>query len=143
MSETVHIHGLREFRAGLRRMDRTLPKGISKAGKKAAQIVVTAARPRVPVGPESGGHGAASIKPRSTQKGVSVVEGGAKYPYMPWLDFGGRLHPREHQEIVRPRIHRGRYVWAAFGDNRERVMRTYLEALHDVARDAGLNPERF
>ena len=154
--EVVRISGLRELRAGLRRIDKKLPKEISKAGKKAANIVVRSARPRVPVGPAVGGHAAVSIKPRATQKGVSVVEGGNKFPYMPWLDFGGTIYPRgaithggriresadfgtgRQQAIHRPYLKRGRYVWAAFGDNKSEVMDTYQNALGDAARRAGL-----
>jgi hypothetical protein len=135
----VQIVGLREFRAGLRAMDRNLPKRISAAGKRAGRIVVDTARPRVPRGPAKGGHAASSIKARATQKGVSVIEGGNRWPYMAWIDFGGPIHPRPGQEIRRPYFRKGRFIWAAFADRREEVMATYLDALADAAREAGVD----
>jgi hypothetical protein len=72
-----------------------------------------------------------------TQKGAAVVEGGNRYPYMPWLDFGGVIKPR--QEIHRARIKKGRYVWAAFSRRRQEVLDRYMEALREAMRRAGLD----
>jgi hypothetical protein len=139
VSGRVYITGVAELRQALRQMDRRLPKKIAKVGREAAWIVARAARPRVPSGPASGGHAASSIRPILSQSSVGVQEGGSKYPYMPWLDFGGAIHPREHQEIRRSYIHRGRYIWAAFGDNKQAVMDKYQDGLAQVAREAGLD----
>jgi hypothetical protein len=138
MSEMIRISGLRELRAGLRSMDRALPREIRKAGNKAAEIVVRYAKPRVPLGPAVGGHAMNSIRVASTQSSVGVAEGGAKYPYMPWLDFGGTVNKHTDHPTYRRFYTDGRYIWHAFGQHKQQVLDTYQEALADAARNAGL-----
>lgn len=135
----VRITGLRELRAHLRAADRRLPKIIGKAGKEAAWLVARTARPRVPIGPAKGGHARSSIKPKVTQKGAEVQEGGNKFPYAPWLDMGGTIHPREGQTIHRSYSRRGRYIWDSFADRKGEVMDLYLDALDRGLREAGLD----
>lgn len=131
----IRITGLREFNRTLRRIDKDAPKGLRLAGNKAADIVVTAAQPRVPLGPGRGGHAKSSIKAASTRTAARVREGGKRFPYMPWLDFGGRVG--RNRSVYRPFIKRGRYVWAAFDDNRDRVEGVLRGELADIARKSG------
>lgn len=138
MAERIQVVGLREFRTNLRQLDRTLPRGLRVAGNKAAKIVVDNARPRVPLGPGVGGHAVDSIRALSTQSSSRVAEGGARYPYMPWLDFGGIIRPYPGQEKHRAHIKKGRFIWAAFADHHEEVLHELDKALRDLARDAGL-----
>lgn len=136
--EVIRITGLRELRTELRGMDRRLPREIRKAGNEAVAIVVSSAKPRVPVGPARGGHASSSIRGASTQSSVGVAEGGARYRYMPWLDFGGTINRHTGHPTHRPYIKKGRYIWAAFADHRRRVLDGYQRALADAARRAGL-----
>jgi hypothetical protein len=136
--EVVKIEGLRELRLGLKAMDRGLPREIRKAGNEAVKLVVDIAKPRVPTGPEQGGHAIASIKPASTQSGAGVAEGGARYPYMAWLDFGGTINKHTSNPTVRPFIKHGRYIWAAFAENRELIIDRYREGMSDLSRESGL-----
>ena len=135
----VKIRGLKEFRRGLKQMDASLPKGIRKAGNKAAEIVVTTAKPRVPIGPGRGGHAVSSIKKASTQTSVRVSEGSARFPYMPWLDFGGTINKHTATPTKRPFMKTGRYIWAAFAENRQQVIDTYQDELAALAREAGVD----
>lgn len=136
----IRIRGLREFRLKVRAADRELAKGLRKAGNRAAQIVVNEARPRVPVGPGRGGHAFTSIKAASTQRATRVSEGGARFRYMPWLDFGGTINKHTGHPTHRPFLKKGRYIWAAFADNKTAVEFELRTALHEIARDAGLRP---
>lgn len=138
--EEIKVTGLREFRRSLKTLDASLPKGVRTAGNKAAEIVVAAAKPRVPVGPGRGGHASSSIRKASTQSAVRVAEGGARFPYMPWLDFGGTINKHTGTPTTRPFIRKGRYIWAAFADHHERVLDTYQDELKNLARSAGLDP---
>lgn len=140
MTETVRITGLREFRRNVRQLDRNLAKGLRKAGNRAAKIVVDTARPRVPVGPGRGGHAASSIKAASTQSATRVSEGGARFPYMPWLDFGGQINKHTAHPTTRPYLTAGRYIWASFADERIAVEFELRSALAEIAREAGLDP---
>lgn len=140
MSGEVRVTGLREFRRNLKALDSSLPKGVRKAGNEAAQIVVDAAKPRVPIGPGRGGHAVSSIRKASTQSAVRVAEGSARFPYMPWLDFGGVINKHTATPTKRPFMKEGRYIWAAFADHQELVVQTYQDALKGLAREAGLDP---
>lgn len=132
----IEVHGLREFRRNLRQMDRGLPKGLRVAGNKAAALVVAKAKPKVPTGPAKGGHARDSIRASSTQSAARVAGGGARFPYYPWLDFGGRVG--RNRSVHRNFIRSGRYIWAAFAQNRDEVERQLLAALKDVAEGAGV-----
>lgn len=132
----IHIQGLREFRRNLRQMDSKLPKGLRTAGNRAAELVVREAKPKVPVGPARRGHARDSIRVASTQSAARVRGGGARFPYYPWLDFGGRVG--RNRSVHRNFIKSGRYIWAAFARNRDDVERQLSDALKDVARDAGV-----
>lgn len=140
MIEPIKITGLSEFTRNLKRFDANLPKAIRIAGNEAANIVVDEAKSRVPTGPGRRGHAKTSIKAKSTQSLVRVSGGGKKFPYYPWLDFGGRVG--RNRSVLRPFIKEGRYIWAAFGDNRERVQKKLTESLIDVGRLSGVDVDR-
>lgn len=132
----IRVEGLREFSRALKQVDNEAPKGLRLAGNRAAQIVVDEAKPRVPIGPGIGGHAVTSIKAASTRTAARVSEGGKRFPYMPWLDFGGRVGPK--RSVKRPFIKQGRYIWAAFADKRDEIEDVLEKAIVQVARDAGL-----
>lgn len=134
--QRIEIEGLREFNRGLRRLDAEYPKALRIAGNRAAQIVVDEAKPRVPTGPGRGGHAKSSIKAASTRTAARVSAGGRRFSYFPWLDFGGRVGRR--RSVHRPFLREGRYIWAAFADRREDVVRVLDTELRNVARAAGL-----
>ena len=137
MAEAIRIEGLKEFRAGLKRLDKDLPKGIRLALNSVVDIVVDDARPRIP---RRTGRAAASLKAQSTQSIARIKAGGSKAPYFPWLDFGGRTGPGK--SVVRPFFKKGRYVWLSFADKRTEVTHALEGALSDVARGAGLDVTR-
>ena len=133
MAEMIRISGLREFRRDLRRLDKSLPKGLRLAGNEAADIVVKAAKPRVP---HRSGRAAGSLKAASTATMARVQGGSKRVPYFAFLDFGGRVGRRH--SVKRPFLKQGRYIWAAFADNRGKVQKTLRKALSELARGAGL-----
>lgn len=137
MPEAIRIEGLSQFRAGLKRMDKDLPKGIRVALNGVVDIVVEYARPRVP---RRSGRAAASLKAQSTQSKARIKAGGNRAPYFPWLDFGGRTGRNRSQ--VRPFYKKGRYVWLSFADKRSEITAALDGALADVARGAGLEVTR-
>lgn len=132
----IHIEGLAEFNRSLRRLDKNAPKALRLAGNKAANIVVKEAKPRVPLGPGRNGHARTSVKAASTRTAARVSAGGNKFPYFGWLDFGSK---KKYARLpARPFRKEGRYIWAAFGDNRGEVQETLREELVAVAESAGL-----
>lgn len=134
MSESaIRIDGLDRFVKGLRTIDNDLPKTLRIGFNTAAQIVVDWARPKVP---HRTGRAAKSIRVQSTRTAVRVTEGGKSAPYMPWLDYGGKVGRKK--SIHRPFISDGRYVYAGLRANRDRVREAVEAALVDAAKAAGV-----
>lgn len=136
MADPVKIEGLAEFRANLKAMDAALPRGLRVAFNQAADIVVADARPGIPT---RSGKAKASVKARSTQAYVRIVGGGARVPYYPWLDFGGRIG--RNKSVRRPFYPEGRYIYKAFYRNRPRFVEILESSLVEVARGAGIEVE--
>lgn len=134
---SIRIKGLRELNKQLRAISADAPKQLRLVNNEAATIVVHAAKPKIPNGPPQAGHAASSIKAASTRTAVRIKAGGPKFPYFPWLDFGGRVGRRKHS--VRPFLKSGRYVWKSYADNREKVTQTLADGLKKVIADAGLD----
>lgn len=133
------MQGLRELNRSLRAMSKDAPKGLREASNVAAEIVVRAAKTRVPVGPSARGHARDSIKAASTRTAARISAGGKKFPYYAWLDWGGRVGPGK--SVKRPFLREGRYLWKAFSDHRQDIERTLAEELDGVARRAGLGTD--
>ena len=135
MADEIRIEGLKEFRARLRTLDKSAPKQLRVAGNAAAGIVVDAAKPTVPV---LTGRARASIRAASTQSAARVRGGGAKAPWLPWLEFGGRVG--RNNSVRRRHVKEGRYIWPGFIRRREDVRSELAAALERAARSAGLEP---
>lgn len=131
--DPIQIVGLAQFRRNLRDLDTALPRALRLAGNEAANLVVDAARVTVP---RRSGKAAASIKAKSSQSATRITSGGARAPYMPWLDYGGRVG--KNNTARREFIKDGRYVYPAFRRERPNVEKVLREALERVAADAGI-----
>lgn len=136
--EVIQISGLKEFRRALKEMDGESNKRLRLIGNDAAKLIVQDAAPKVPLGPGRKGHARYSIKVRSTQTAVRVAEGGNRYPYMPWLDFGGTIRHYKRKGIRRPFRYEGRYVWSSWHDRQEDVVKRLQDGLAELATDVGL-----
>jgi hypothetical protein len=137
--EPIRITGLREFRRSLKRLDADAAQNMRYGFRDAASLIASTAKPKVPVGPAAGGHATSSIKASLSGTKVQVSEGGSRYRYMPWLDFGGRVGP--NRSVVRPFRKKGRYIWAAFSDRHDEVLEKIQDTINDAARSAGLEVE--
>lgn len=131
--DPIPVEGLRDLARQLRAVDVNLPKALRLAANEAAEIVVVEARTGVP---RKSGKAAKSIKARSTRTAARIVSGGNRAPYMPWLDYGGKVG--KNNTAVRPFEPDGRYVYPAFRSKREQVEQTYRAALARIIAEAGL-----
>jgi hypothetical protein len=131
----IRVDGLKQLAKALKSVDDDAPKELRKAANTAADIVVAAARPKVPSGPAKAGHALASVKAASTRTAARVRGGGNKYPYYPWLDFGGA--GGKGKKNKRPYAKSGRYIWKSFAENKEKVTDQLAAALSKVAENSG------
>lgn len=131
--EPVKVKGLREFQASLKAMDGESQKRLRLVLNEAAELVVDHARRGVPT---RTGKARGSIKMASSQREARVKAGGAKAPYYPWLDYGGRVgRGRSVARAFRPE---GRYLYPAARAERARVMSVLEANLLALARETGL-----
>jgi HK97 gp10 family phage protein len=138
-TEAIKIKGLAEFNRNLKKLDSDLPKALRVALNSAADVIVDAARPRVP---RRTGRAAAALKARSTRTAARVSGGSARAPYYAWLDFGGEGR-RKGRPSARPFIKQGRYLYAAYYQKRDsgEFEQILTKALLDVATQAGVEVE--
>jgi hypothetical protein len=130
----IGIQGLSEFNRGLRRLDTEAPKGLRVALNGVTGILIDATRPKIP---RRTGNAAASLKAKSTRTSARVSVGGRKARYYPWLDFGGKTGI--NRSVDRPFYSDGRYLYPTLAEIRPKIETALVEALADVARNAGLD----
>jgi hypothetical protein len=130
----IETTGIREFQKALRDMDAAFPKQLRLIFNEAGGIIVNYAQAHIEV---KSGRAKASIKARSTQRAGQVSIGGARAPYVPWLDFGGegRVKGRPGN---RPFIKEGRYVYRGLRLHNQEVIDVMTKGLSDLAASAGL-----
>ena len=136
MSVRVEVEGLTRAIGNLYTFERRLPGMGRETETESADIVARHARPRIPSGPAAGGHAAGSV--RST--GSQVVGGGSRFPYFPWLDFGGRVG--RNNSVNRRFVRSGRYIWRSFADNKQRIEGQMEDAVVQTGRSSGLEVNR-
>jgi len=116
--EAIEIRGLAEFRKALLRVDKewSATEGLKRVGDEAAGLVVGWARPRTPF---RTGAAQRSIRATSTATAARVTSGGARVPYGPWLDFGGRVGRK--RAVHRAFLPGGRYLYPGYDAKRVEV----------------------
>lgn len=132
----VEIRGLREFRAQLRALNGNTDEAGREASRKAAELVIEHARPRIPTGPARNGHVKDTLRAVDAGKRSYVRAGGASHPYYPWLDFGGRVGIRA--SVRRAYIKEGRYIFPAYSAVFPRIKAVLDDELREAAHGAGL-----
>ena len=128
----ITVKGIPDLQKALRQIDKDLPKELAAGLAEAAEIVVRHAKPLVP---RRTGAAQGSMKVRRQQRAAAVVVGGAKAPYYPWLDFGGRVG--RNKSIARPFIKAGRYIYPTLKDRDAEVKAKVDEVLERLAKQAG------
>ena len=136
MEQKIAVEGLKELTKALRDVDKDLPKLIRLAANDAANILIDKTRPTMP---SRTGRAKGSLKARSTRTSARVSIGGAKAPYVPWLDFGGKTG--RNKSVIRPFIKEGRYLYPTLAKYRDDIVDNMQENLQDIVRQAGLEVE--
>jgi hypothetical protein len=131
----IETQGIKEFQAALRQMNAGLPKLLRLVFNEAGQLIVDYAQAHIE---NRSGRAKSSIKARSTQRAGQVSIGGARAPYVPWLDFGGEGR-RRGRPAARPFIREGRYVYRGLRLKHDAVTAAMAKGLADLAHQAGLD----
>lgn len=134
--DAVEIVGFAQLRKALRALGSEGPKALRIASNEAAQLVVDTARAGMP---SRSGKARASVKVRSTQTAARVTEGGNRAPYVPWLDYGGKVG--RNNTAKRVFIADGRYVYPAYRERKAEFEPLIRESVVRIAADAGLDLE--
>ena len=135
----VKIEGLREFRAAVDNTQSGTKKEVRLVLNEAANVVVTDSKPVVAA---NTGAASKSIRAASTQSKSRVRAGGAKAPYYPWLDFGGKVG--KYRQVDRSYNQDGRYIYPTYRQKRDsgEFQETMLEAMEALATKHGLDVSR-
>ena len=133
----VRVIGYRQFQTSLRRLSKEASRELNRELKAIAKDVATDARGHVEVGPAEAGQIRSSVRPYATPKGAGIRMGGARYPYVYWLVFGG--HVGRDNSVARARSW-GRYLMPAFLRRKPEILRRMRGALGRAVRGSGLRP---
>lgn len=136
---SVQVYGLRDFQRALLVLDKRLPDVVDEAAKEAAEIVAQGARKQWPVGPARNGHAKDSIKATRKGQGWSVEAYGPRFPYGPWIDFGGTINKHTSKPTRRPYFKTGRFVYPSYERHRNGINRIMDVAIRRHAELAGLD----
>lgn len=134
MTLTVAVEGLAGLNRSLRQLDSDAPKGLRLALNSSADILIAETRKEIPT---RTGKARASLKAASTRTSVRIRVGGAKAPYYPWLDFGGRTG--KNKSVNRRFYKEGRYLYPTLRRERAKFEDAITRALGDLARSSGLD----
>lgn len=110
MGKSVELVGaaqMSELRTALRQVSTDVEDVVASELERIAQGVAADARARVP---RRSGAAQASYRARGT-----AVTFGDGVPYVPWLEFGGRVGRKK--SVARPFIRAGRYAYPAINEN--------------------------
>lgn len=128
----IKVSGLPEVRRALRRLEGDLPDAVHDASERVAKMIIDDAKPRVPTGPGNNGHVRSSFKVVSSAGGAIARAGGARWPYLQWLEFGGRVGRKK--SVRRKRMKEGRYLWVALANKRGQITDVMRDELAKLAR---------
>lgn len=130
---TVRAHNLDELRRAIRKAgDEGLKKALKASNKSAAEIVVRAALPKVPV---RSGALKRSVRSLASQKSGRVAAGNARAPHAAAIHFGRKVGnvgrpPGNHPG---PNPIAGRmFLWDAANDKAPEVEKQYLEDINNL-----------
>jgi hypothetical protein len=136
----MNIRGLREFRSGLRGVDKDLPKALQRANKKFAQSVT----PRVQAAylryfDRRSGAAFGSIRALGTQTQAQIAIGRERVPYLIGQEFGS-IRYRQFSPWTGPgpggHGSAGRFLYPTVREEVPELVDEYYDLLAHELRDA-------
>jgi len=135
----VEVSGVELVRASLILLEHEAVQQLDDIGNDAAESVASRVRLIIPMGPQEGGHAKSSVEvERFVGLSATVREGGPRFPYVGWLDFGGNVGRRHanHRQWIKG----GRYLFRVLSTVKPGLEPLMHEGLREAARRSGWNP---
>jgi len=139
MAIRVDVDGIPHVEACLAALSAAADRELDDSCTDAAQAVATRTRTLIPIGPVAMGHARSSVEVENRKgTGAAVTEGGPRFPYMGWLDFGGRVGRRH--SVSRQWIKGGRYLFRAYAAHKPEIELGMHANLREACRESGWDP---
>lgn len=132
-SAGIDSAGVGELARAVQRLADGTPDMVRVLVARSGDLVVDWARPRVP---HRSGAAASSLRVEDNGQSATVTSGGARAPYYPWLDWGGRVG-RAHATL-RPYTNQGRYLYPGLRAQSDAITDAQVAAMRDLVTAAGL-----
>ena len=135
MGVEVRVRGTAKLAAEIGLLKGRLPRVVKQAARDAAKPVLRDTKAMVPIGPAKGGHAKSSLRIVTSRGGIAIRGGGGRFPYYPWLEFGGGVG--RNKRTFRQRAPGGRYLFPALRANRANIEKAMNRNIVRAARDSG------
>ncbi len=129
----IQVDGLTDLQRSLREVKKAAPREIKAFSVEVAGLIVKKGRPLVP---KRTGKAQRSWRVASDANGAKVAYGGATAPWMPWIDFGGRVGKKK--SVKRPYIQGGRYLYPTIAKYQPQTQKIADDAMEKIMTDVGI-----
>ena len=140
MAIRVDVDGIPHVQAMLTALGEASERQLHASCTDSAEQVASHTRTLIPLGPVGGGHARSSVAvDHQPGRGAGVTEGSARFPYVGWLDFGGRVGRRKtaHRQWIKG----GRYLFRAYAAHKPAIEPGMHVNLRQACRETGWNPD--
>ena len=135
----VEIDGLERVDVLLGALAEACDRQLDDSINDTADTVAGRTRALMPAGPTEHGHLRDSVGiERTAGLRATVTHGGPRYPYGPWLEFGGNVG--RHNSVHRTWIRGGRYLFRALSSAKPEIEPRMHEGMRQACRETGWNP---
>ena len=140
MAIRVDVDGIPRVAAMLTALGQAAEHHLDEVCTDSAEQVASRTRALIPLGPTAGGHARSSVEvDNRAGVGAAVTEGSARFPYVGWLDFGGRVGRRKAN--YRAYITGGRYLFRAYAAIKPGIEPRMHTELREACRETGWDPD--
>lgn len=133
--DPVRITGVVELQQALKALGNGAQTELRTVFAESASHIVAGATRRAPK--DTGQLIAKGVRSKAEQRGASIVLGGKRVPYGPWLEFGGSVGI--DNSVRKPFSRQGKFLMPAIAAGREQIIEAIAAGITDLARRHGLD----
>ncbi|HEY5880111.1 MAG TPA: hypothetical protein VIU11_14470 [Nakamurella sp.] len=139
MAIRVDVDGVPRVLGMLDALDNACERQLDDSCNDSADQVAQRTRGLMPFGPEPRGHARSSVDVEHVAgMHARVGEGGPRFPYVGWLDFGGNVGRRHLRH--RTWIRGGRYLFRALSTVKPGIEPHMHQGMRQACRETGWDP---